>query len=1272
MNLPSNVPARRRTGSVAAFALVLCSALPSLPIASATGNFLDAEAAYLAGRLDRSLDIYLGTLRGLLAEEVPAAARREAMPEVELAIRRAVSIAVESGRSRDVTEVLELWSRPHDGVDPLVAALARNTAGWSTLRATGDRDRADRIWAALGDLERWRFIGPFDNERGSGFDTAYGPETGVDLEGVYEGKLRPVSWRELPERPRAGFVDLDALLRPNDESLAYAVTFIRSQHEQLLALRLGTDEGYRAWLNGVLIGEEDVQRGRRFDQSAIALPLREGWNCLLLKVSEEKDSWGFRARVSSLDGSPAKGWSEGLPDATVLEELKTLAADKEPLDLAAGVSLGTIAMLEARIESTPSDARAHYLLGALIARRGAHDVSVHPDSESLRRAIEIDDQPAIYHLELADSYRGQSRIGAERDDNDWRHALEAAVERGSALAALRLSRYYRSTFGNLSRARRHVEKALELQPDLAAAVLALGVIDEARGFPGARQRALRKARSLAPDAREVQRARAGDLRKHGSPASRIAVLEGLLATDHLDTSTRWSLFSAYVARARRADARRLLEGHDRMTPFSNDVELRLASMALGEDRPAQAAKLLDAALEVSPEDHGLLDRLGRVYWELDDRTKALAVWEGSIELQPNQPELRERLEFLRAQKDRFEDEFRRDAAAIARAAHADSYDNKAGDPARILLELAAVEVHRDGTSREYRQQVVQVLNDVGVRTWDSFAASYAAGEQIVEFKSATVHRADGTSEEARLPRFAAAAGGPLWQRASVDLPTLVAGDVVDVAFVREEIRQSFFGDYFGRREVFRGPLPIGEKVFTLRVPAEREFYFHQRLMDSKPERREDGEREQVTYTWSAHDVPGLDAEPAMPPDKEILPLVEVSTFESWDAFNDWYWNLIKRQFESSPELDKKVAELVSGKDTELQKIRALYNFVVTDIRYNAWEFGVHGFKPYNASKVFARRFGDCKDKATLLSVMLDQVGIDAHPVLIYADQSRGKEDLTLPLIRHFNHCITYIPASDGRSPLYLDGTATFHSIEDLPAMDRGAEVLIVREDGALRPQIPWNAPSDLAIDEQWDVRLEPDDSAAVTVRLRVNGGFAVALRRSFEIEARRRETLDRILGARYAGATVTEESFSDLRNLDQPVTMSVTFRVPKFAAPSPEGLTLAIPDDFYRSVTALSTIGALEERQTDVILSTPRRSSLRVEFHLPDVARVKSTPRRRDVTTRFGRLLVEVSTESPGNVVVERLVELTAPRVPVAQYQSFRELTTSIDLAAKEKVVLEN
>src|SRR5690606_10127841 len=260
-------------------------------------------------------------------------------------------------------------------------------------------------------------------------------------------------------------------------------------------------------------------------------------------------------------------------------------------------------------------------------------------------------------------------------------------------------------------------------------------------------------------------------------------------------------------------------------------------------------------------------------------------------------------------------------------------------PAHVLLDLEAVRVLRDGTARELVQQVILVLNDQGVRAYDQIGASYSSGEQVVEFRRARVHRRDGTTADAPVRRFGDSGGGDGWRSARIDLPPLSPGDVIEIEYVREEIEQSFFGDYFGRVVTFQGTVPIDEKVFILRAPADKQLHFHEQRLDLEPEKSVDDDSGAVTWRWSRRDIEALEPEPAMPGFRETVPLLEISTFASWDAFSSWYHHLIRKQFESSPEIRDKVRELVSGISDDLEKIRAIYHFVVTEVRYNAWEFG---------------------------------------------------------------------------------------------------------------------------------------------------------------------------------------------------------------------------------------------------------------------------------------------------------------------------------------------
>ena len=106
----------------------------------------------------------------------------------------------------------------------------------------------------------------------------------------------------------------------------------------------------------------------------------------------------------------------------------------------------------------------------------------------------------------------------------------------------------------------------------------------------------------------------------------------------------------------------------------------------------------------------------------------------------------------------------------------------------------------------------------------------------------------------------------------------------------------------------------------------------------------------------------------------------------------------------------------------------------------ALEFGIHGFKPYRCAQIFARGFGDCKDKATLIVTMLGALGIKATPVVVRT-ANKGEIETMPASLAPFDHMIAYVPSLD----LYLDGTAEYTGSLELPAMDRGALALQVNE-----------------------------------------------------------------------------------------------------------------------------------------------------------------------------------------------------------------------------------
>ncbi len=179
--------------------------------------------------------------------------------------------------------------------------------------------------------------------------------------------------------------------------------------------------------------------------------------------------------------------------------------------------------------------------------------------------------------------------------------------------------------------------------------------------------------------------------------------------------------------------------------------------------------------------------------------------------------------------------------------------------------------------------------------------------------------------------------------------------------------------------------------------------------------------ENKRWRWEMDHVPAIDLERVpMPPAGHALAgrmtvhyagagLAEPQE-GTWKGIGEWYDGLSRDRLVATPEISEKAAELAKGKTDFYDKVEAVAEFAQKEIRYVAIEMGVGGYQPHAAGEVFRGRYGDCKDKATLLSTMLSTVGV--HSALLMVDTERGVIDPDAPSIMG-NHMITAIEIPKG-------------------------------------------------------------------------------------------------------------------------------------------------------------------------------------------------------------------------------------------------------------------
>lgn len=245
----------------------------------------------------------------------------------------------------------------------------------------------------------------------------------------------------------------------------------------------------------------------------------------------------------------------------------------------------------------------------------------------------------------------------------------------------------------------------------------------------------------------------------------------------------------------------------------------------------------------------------------------------------------------------------------------------------------------------------------------------------------------------------------------MDIPAADPGNIIGYE-VEHEDRPYFLQDEWH----FQETVPVGESRYTLQLPTGWEYKAiwinHSEVAPSSVGSNQ--------WQWQLTQIPEIKPEESMPPWRGVAGLMVVSLippgganhgFLTWSEMGAWYNGLLQNRRDASPAIKQKVAELTGNKSTQLAKMQALAEFMQKDIRYVAIELGIGGWQPHPADETFSHRYGDCKDKANLLSTMLKEINIDSYHLVINTERG-GVTPSTPPHAGSFNHAILAIHLPD--------------------------------------------------------------------------------------------------------------------------------------------------------------------------------------------------------------------------------------------------------------------
>jgi hypothetical protein len=516
------------------------------------------------------------------------------------------------------------------------------------------------------------------------------------------------------------------------------------------------------------------------------------------------------------------------------------------------------------------------------------------------------------------------------------------------------------------------------------------------------------------------------------------------------------------------------------------------------------------------------------------------------------------------------------------------------------------------------------------------------------------------------------------------IPASDPGNIVGYEYEAEE-RPFWLQDgwHFQRMD------PIREGHYSLQLPAGWAF---KTSWISHPEIKPD-ETSGNVLKWTVNDVKGIRPEQDMPPWAGLASQMVVSffpndktsrknAFATWQDVGGWLGQLYSQRMDTSEEIKQKVASLTVGKSGQLQKMQAIGYFVQHDVRYVAIELGVGGWQPHAAPEVFAHKYGDCKDKATLLRTMLREIGVDSYQVAINTE--RGSVTGETPAHSAFNHVILAIKLPDdvkdtsliaviqdpklGRI-LFFDPTNDITPFGEIGGYLQANYGLLVTPDGGALVELPQQPSRMNSIERVGKLTLDPSGNLRGEVTEFRLGDEAVLERyrlRTITKSTDRIKPIEDLLGGSLSNFKIVSASLVNVDQADRPFGVNYSFLSAQYAK-NAGNLLLVRPR--VLGVKGSGILETKEPRRFPVEFDGPKRDTDSFDIGLPAGYVVDELPPPMDVDYSFASY--HSKTEVTGNVLhYERSVEIKELSVPVDKMDQLKKFYRMIASDERNTAVL--
>jgi hypothetical protein len=385
-------------------------------------------------------------------------------------------------------------------------------------------------------------------------------------------------------------------------------------------------------------------------------------------------------------------------------------------------------------------------------------------------------------------------------------------------------------------------------------------------------------------------------------------------------------------------------------------------------------------------------------------------------------------------------------------------------------------------------------------------------------------------------------------------------------------------------------------------------------------------------------------------------------FSSWNSFGKWIQGLNADVCTLSPQRVEEIKKMTAGLKTDKEKAKFLYEYMQQSMRYVSVQLGIGGMKPFTATFVDQKKYGDCKALSNYMYALLKAVDIPSNYAVINA--GANEEPAEPGFARNsFNHAILCVPLKGDTT--WLECTSSTQAFGKLSPFTENRRALLITEDGGKLVNTPKSIADDNQFNSEVHVILNTDGGAKAEVKIASSGEYrddyiGMATLKTDE----QKEYLIRMLNMKQPSA-LDYKPLTDKNGIKE---VSLDIEYDKFCD------VTAGNKQFYRPrVFDLwgTTLPVLDKRKTDYYFNQPMMKSCVTTIDLPAGFEVETLPVNQSLKFTYGNYDVKYAYDAAKNQVISTTkFVLNNHHIPAAKYNELQQYMDSIAKAQNKKLVI--